>query len=399
MKIAIVSQEYPPETAKGGIGSQTYIKACGLARRGHQIFVISRSVNDNRHESMQDDVCVIRIPGMEAQFVDMTETVQWITHSVAVAVELDQLHKRVELDLVDFPEWAAEGYTYLLNRSEWNYVPVVIQLHGPLVMFGHRLQWPDMASNFYRTGIHMEATCVQLADAVFSSSRCSTDWIQRFYQPGKKTILTIHLGIDTAQFFPKPIAKHKRLTILFSGKIVPNKGIEELVEAAAILTKNFPDLCLRVLGKGDEKYIQQLKEKAESLDAPLLLQFPGFIQKEHLPEELSRAHVFAAPSWYEGGPGFVYLEAMACGLPVVGCSGSGVEEIITSDETGMLVPPKDSKALQNALQKILSDKSFSEMLGANARAYVQWEADSEHCLDKLEAFYLSVVKQKHLVHD
>ena len=124
-----------------------------------------------------------------------------------------------------------------------------------------------------------------------------------------------------------------------------------------------------------------------------MLDFAGYKQKEELPDELSKAHVFAMPSYYEGGPGFSYLEAMSCGIPVIGCEGSGVAEIITSGENGILVAPKDTRALEEALRHILTDKNILNEMGRNARKYVLEYADSKICLQKLEALYLSVVQQ------
>ena len=390
MKIALVSQEYPPETARGGIGSQTFTKAQGLAALGHEVFVISSGANQ-RTEKTENNITVIRIPGMETRIPEMTEPVQWLTRSIAVGVELEALHQRVTLNIIDFPEWAAEGYVHLLNRTPLNSVPVVIQLHGPLVMFAHTMDWPDIDSPFYSVGTHMEATCIQLADAVYSSAACSIEWIRKYYSPGKINIPVIHLGVDTVMFSSKPVGKNERPTIIFSGKIVQNKGVEELVEAAAKLVKTFPGLLLKMIGRGEENLIAKLKASAQRLHAPELLEFPGFMQKEELATALSQAHVFAAPSYYEGGPGFVYLEAMACGLPVVGCSGSGVDEIVTSGQNGILVPPKDSIALEKALEIILADAKKREVMGVNAREFVMKNADSSDCLKKLEGFYRSVV--------
>jgi len=62
MRIALVSQEYPPETAHGGVGTQTYLRAHGLASLGHKVFVISHSVNEQRQEYTDNSVQVIRIP-------------------------------------------------------------------------------------------------------------------------------------------------------------------------------------------------------------------------------------------------------------------------------------------------------------------------------------------------
>ncbi len=393
MKIALVSQEYPPETARGGIGSQTYTKAHGLAKLGHEVFVISRSIDAHRHENKKGNITVIRIPGMENSLPEMTDIVQWITHSVVISIEIEALHKSRGLDIIDFPEWAGEGYTYLLNRTEWNTIPTAIQLHGPLVMFSNTIGWPEINSEFYKVGTHMESTCVQLSDAVYSSSECSARWIRKYYNYKKENIPVIHLGVDTIKFSPQKIAKADHPTVIFIGKLVANKGIEELIESVSNLVIEFPDLQLNIIGTGEEKYIQRLKEKAKSLGTEKMLLFRGFIDKASLPNELSHAHIFAAPSYYEGGPGFVYLEAMACGLPVIGCSGSGLDEIIQQEVNGMLVPPKDVVALTNTFSKMLKDHKFSEQMGMNARDYILNECDSDQCLKKLENFYYSVIKK------
>lgn len=391
MNVALVTQEYPPETGHGGIGSQTYAKAKGLSALGHQIFVISRSIDGRRHERTDGGITVVRIPGWEARIPDMTEPLQWVTNSLVMAEEIEALQQRVALDIIDFPEWGAEGYIHLLNRTEWNRVPCVIQLHGPLVMFAHTMDWPAMDSAFYRCGFHMESTSVKLADAVYSSSACSARWIKEHYDPSLHDIPVIHLGVDTIKFSPQSVSKNDYPTVVFVGKFVANKGIHELVEACARLYKDFPDLKLRMLGKVEEKTQLQLRGKSLAHNAGNLLELPGQFDRALLSEELSRAHVFAAPSHYEGGPGFVYLEAMACGLPVVGCSGSGVEEIIQPGENGLLVSPKNVTELERALRTILSDKKLRTEMGSKARQYVLKEADSRLCVKRLEQFYLSVI--------
>jgi len=87
-----------------------------------------------------------------------TEAMDWLSYSVEVAAAVAALHGKQPLDLVDFPEWGAEGYAHLLNRTEWNRIPTVIHLHGPLVMFAHTMDWPAMDSEFYRVGAVMEGT-------------------------------------------------------------------------------------------------------------------------------------------------------------------------------------------------------------------------------------------------
>jgi glycosyltransferase involved in cell wall biosynthesis len=391
MRIALVSQEYPPETAKGGIGSQTYLKAHGLAALGHSVHVISRSLNGCASSRVDNGVTVTRVPGVESRMVLYTEAADWLTYSSQVAAAVAALHAESALDVVDFPEWGAEGYVHLLNRTEWNYVPTVIHLHGPLVMFGHKLGWPDMNSEFYRVGTAMEGTCLRLADAVFSSSQCSADWCASEYGVKREAIPVLHSGVDTEHFYPRATPKAKRPTIVFAGRLVRNKGVHLLVEAAVRIAGQFPGLQLRLLGRGEEKIMRELRSLARG--SPDLLDLPGFVDRAHLPEHFSQAHVFAAPSEYEGGPGFVYLEAMACGLPVIACEGSGAEEVVRPGENGLLVPTREVGALAVAMRSLLENPPQRQAMGECARRYVLAEADSRACVRKLEAFYTTVARR------
>jgi glycosyltransferase involved in cell wall biosynthesis len=97
---------------------------------------------------------------------------------------------------------------------------------------------------------------------------------------------------------------------------------------------------------------------------------------------------------YEGGPGFVYLEAMACGLPVIACEGSGASEAVLAGETGLLVPPGDVEALTASLRRLLSDAGARQEMGRRAVQHVRREFDSRACLDRLEAFYRSVAERE-----
>ena len=391
MRIALASQEYPPETAHGGIGTQTRAKAHGLAALGHDVNVISHSIDGEKREYFDGDVRVTRIAGMDDRLPIYTEATRWLTYSAVVAAAVAALNAQSHLDIVDFPEWGSEGYIHLLNRTEWNYIPTVIHLHGPLVMFAHTMGWPELDSEFYRVGSLMEGTCLRLADAIFSSSDCSADWCAAHYGLAREQIPTLHAGVNTRVFRPLDVPRERRLTIIFVGKIERNKGVMLLLEAGIKLAQKYPNLHLRMLGRGNPALVEEMRTKANAASLPALLDLPGFVEREELPAHLSRAHVFAAPSLYEGGPGFVYLEAMACGLPVVACSGSGAAEVVRHGENGMLIAPDDLEALVEAIDQLLSDTKARAVMSSRARQFVLTNADSAHCLKKIEAFYASVI--------
>src|SRR5687767_3051173 len=158
MRIALVSQEYPPETAKGGLATQTYLKAHGMAARGHEAHVISQTTGAQLERSRDVNVSVIRSHGFYSRMPIWTEAAGWMTYSAEVAAVIAALNEVTPLDLIDFPEWGGEGYVHLLNGTEGNHIPTVIHLHGPLAMFAHALGWPERNSEFYRVGVEMEKT-------------------------------------------------------------------------------------------------------------------------------------------------------------------------------------------------------------------------------------------------
>ena len=390
VRVALVAQEYHSTLTHGGIGTQTHVKARGLAALGHEVVILSHSPDVERHEEIQGNVRLIQVPGSHGTLPIHTESVRWLAYSGQVAAELAALHSMVPLDLVDFPEYGAEGYVHLLNRTLWNHVPTVVHLHGPLGMLAHTINWPELDSEFYRVGTAMEATCVRLADAVFSSSQCSADWCARLYGLDTETVPIIHTGVDTTHFVPGE-TEPPRPTIVFVGRIAESKGAEVLLDAAVQLAGEVEGLKLRMVGHGKPDLLEKLRARAREAGRQELLEFTGFASRDTLPPLLQDAHVFAGPSRYEGGPGFVYLEAMACGLPVIACSGSGATEVVTNEETGLLVPPDDTNALLDALRRVFRDDAWRRATGRRARAYAEREMSSDVCIRRIETFYAEVV--------
>jgi glycosyltransferase involved in cell wall biosynthesis len=395
MRIVLVAQEYRPGVAHGGIGTQTEAKARGLAALGHEVTIVSHSPDSSRHDARDGGVRVIRMPGFDSSLPINSDAVRWLTYSAAVAAELTALGSARPPDIVDIPEFGGEGYIYLLNRAPWLHTPVTVHVHGPLGMLAHTIGWPDLDSEFYRVGTAMESASLRLADAAFSSSRCSAEWCARLYGIDTTEWPVLHTGVDTFQFSPRGTAE-ARPTIVFVGRIAESKGADVLVDAAILLAGEVPALRLVMIGGGNPQFIDLLRARAHNAGQPDLLDLPGFLPHSALPERLARAQVFAAPSRYEGGPGFVYLEAMACGLPVIACSGSGAAEVVTHGVTGILVAPDAPSDLVDALRLLLTDEPRRMEMGREARRYAETEADRRHCIAQIEAHYIAVVEQHRL---
>jgi len=198
-----------------------------------------------------------------------------------------------------------------------------------------------------------------------------------FAAPDK--IITIHNGTDLkpADFFDKPLAKEK-LTKLISNKLIlspysliigvianlyPTKGLEYLIEAAAILIKSYPDLLFLVIGDGNEKSNYQSLILNHQLSNNFFLL--GTIDEAY--RYLKAFDVFVLPSVKEGFP-YTAVEALAAGVPIVATNVGGLPEIITDGINGLLVPPAAPEALARAIKRLLDNPDFTAKLKQNALA-------------------------------
>src|SRR3954453_7975774 len=132
MRICLVSQQYPPDTARGGIGSQTWNKARSLARLGHSVHVISCAAGEQACVTVIDGVTVHRIQSPGREFPVYNPATYWLGYPWTVFGENSNLLERIKFDVIDFPEYGAEGFAYQLDRTRKNWIPVVVQLHAPL---------------------------------------------------------------------------------------------------------------------------------------------------------------------------------------------------------------------------------------------------------------------------
>ncbi len=182
-----------------------------------------------------------------------------------------------------------------------------------------------------------------------------------------KRITTIHNPIDTERFQPAP-AEEKTIDVLYVGRLSIEKGLRTLLDALRLQTQS-----LNVMVAGDGPLRKNLQSEAGSR-----VQFAGWIANEQLSQLIRRAKVVVVPSLFEP-QGVVVLEAMACGVPVIGSDVGGIPEMIENGTTGWLVPPDNPVALAKAMHAALSDASLREHMGVAAARSAQ-----EFALEKFD---------------
>ena len=367
MRVCLVSREYPPET--GGIGTQTFLKAHALTDLGHAVHVVTAASDANAGLSLDAEVVLHRVADPSSELPFSESSVQWIAYSQTVAATLYELNEQERFDVIEFAEYGAEGFVYELDTSEYRDVPVAVMLHGSLAMFAQRGGWPAPGTPLHRFGTFMEETVVRGADLLLAASRNIADfWVERGIP--RERIHVVHTAVDPAAFVPSDARGDGQLDVLFVGRIDGEKGIFDVVDALGELAPRYPTLRCRIVGSGQAADEQHLRELIEASGAATQFEVVGPVPHDRLPLYYAGCDVFAAPAPHDHGVATVYLEAMACGKPVIASTAGGAPEAVLDRETGLLVPPDDPHALVGALDELLGDDALRHDLGRKGRQRV-----------------------------
>ena len=204
---------------------------------------------------------------------------------------------------------------------------------------------------------------------------------QRAKNFGAKDIEVIPNGINLEQFNPALRDKQKH-RIICVAHLRKKKGHKYLINSMPKILEKFPDAKLVLTGEGPER--KNLESEIKSLELKESIELKGKLNAEQVQRELSSAEAFVLPSIFEG-QGIAILEAQASGVPVIASDTGGIPDIIEDGKTGILVEPKNSEQIANAVIKVFSDPNFTETLAYNALQEVKqydWQNISRR-IDKI----------------
>ena len=223
------------------------------------------------------------------------------------------------------------------------------------------------------------------------------------YDPERITV--IRNGIDLARFGGRDSGRLRRelsvsaqspLVAVFA-RLVPAKGIEYFLQAAAGVARRFPEARFVVVGESrvvrdgvivESPYKGELVQYARRLGLAGRVMFTGF--RMDIPEVLPEVAVSVLPSLSEGLSNSV-LESMAAGVPVVATAVGGTSEAVQDGVSGLLVPPTDAVALEHAICALLEDEALAARLGRAALKRVSEHFSNEQMVRRTERFYLSLL--------
>ncbi len=224
-----------------------------------------------------------------------------------------------------------------------------------------------------RAILAIEGFVARRADMLFVATEDDRQYMLNTHHVSEGKIFVVPNPIDTERFSPNPVA-HKHVgQAAYVGRLSPEKNLRMLVKAVIRLS----EARLILVGSGPEE--AELRRLASDCDR---IQFAGSVPNSQIPAILSEAEVFVLPSRYEGSPKAL-LEAMACGLAVIGADAPGIREVIQHETDGLLCEPSED-GLADAIRRALADAELRQRLGRQARAIVV-ERHSQEGVARTEA--------------
>jgi len=200
-------------------------------------------------------------------------------------------------------------------------------------------------------------------------------------------IVNIANGIDFSQFAPREGGAEQartraRRVITTVANLRPGKGHDVLLKAAARVVRRVPDVQFQIVGDGPRR--QELEQQASALRITAQVSFLG--HRHDVPAVLAQSDIFAFPSFMEASPNAV-IEAMAAGLPIVATRVGGIPEVIEHEQSGLLVPPGDDRALAAGILRLIERPELAAQVGDAARATVEGRFSFDRMVDEFQQLF------------
>ncbi len=353
-----------PREGTGGTGEA---RAGGLGKGARALGSLLR---EPRHQ-IRDGVPVTYVPYVSPpRWRSYPSWSAWAAPALGVA--LRRLRRRTGFELIHAHNAVPAGDA--VRRTGLD-VPLVVSVHGG-----------DVLHTAPRSTAGREAVARGLGAArlVLANSRGIAELAQAY---GAPAVRVVHLGADPPS---SRLARDAEPALVTVGHLVARKRHADVLRALAVLRDRHPTLRYAIVGDGPERVA--LEGLAARLGIRERVRFHGQLPPAEAIEHARRCTLFVMPSTEEAF-GVAYIEAMAGGLPAIGCRGEpGPEEIAAAGDGFMLVPPGDIERLTQRIDELLSDPQRLREAGRRARATVAAHFTWEHCGEQTVAAYEQVLR-------
>jgi glycosyltransferase involved in cell wall biosynthesis len=415
MKILIVINEYPPHAGCG------YPMLCEevvneLRLRGYEVHVVTGKAGCNGMDIFGENIsrilefCPHNIKNepISYQLLDMFS---WYKREWLEQIRLKKMLRQFNPDVISV--WATRGLSYsvaitLMNQS----IPFTAYVcgfwlneHNQSAKFRKQYQYWKWNSHSFLLNllkkylkrllsliipVDYQALCFDRI--AFNTS--ITEQAHNGLKASKQSADIICDSIPVEPFLSQPLPDlSKPRKIVFIGRIEPNKGLLNLIQACSELQKidQFYDLELSIIGwKSNLGYFEKIKEAIAESPFPEAYHLVDALDYKELPSILSRYHLMVVPSIVDPLPRSA-AEALATGLPLIVSDGTGIAGIVQDGKSALIFPAENVISLVNKIRLIMEDSPLARQLQENGRVLAKTYFSTGRTVDDFEQFFKSCI--------
>lgn len=377
MNIVLISYEFPPITAAGGIGSYMYHLSVFLTCKGHKVTVFSANTVDTELIICEQNYCTnYQVPAQSNEIF-----------RVSVVAVFEQYLQSNTVDIIESPE---VGACALYIKEKFPGIPLFVKMHTPGVLItkisntylpvakkirfvAGALKRGKLDAGYWakydkNKDTDLEYQICMKADILLSPSMALKNWASEFWGiPSKRVQLLPNPFSIQDELFSLNL-QNRPSVISFVGKLSVLKGMKALAKAIPVILEKNKGYKIYLVGRdvvengqSMQAYMQQELAAYESR-----IVFTGALKREALKEIYASSKICVFPSLWENYPN-VIMEAMAAGAAVAASAVGGIPEIINHPSLGILFDPKNANQIAAAVNKLLQDNTARLAMAAAAR--------------------------------
>lgn len=376
MRIAYFSDTFYPQM--NGVVTSILNSSRILAEHGHKVKIFTIKTNINKLK-LHKNISVVKYTSIDAFKYPEYELV--IPNSLSCLKEI----KKFKPDIIHIHSptlLGGQGIIYgkmfktPIVGTYHTLIPDFLQ-HSPIPKIGgwmitKKLAW-KYTNNFYEN-----------CNVVTTPSEAMKRELIKNNLKGR--IEAISNGVNLKLFYPRK-RTNKKFRILYVGRVSYEKNIDVVVKAVGEFAKKIKDFEFWIVGSGPD--VEKLKHLVKKLKIEKYTRFTGGVDNNKLPEIYSNSDVFVTGSTIET-EGIVLLEAMACGLPIIGVNARAIPDLIKNDVNGFVVKIGNYKEMDKVINIISSNSDLKKKMSKNA-ILIAKKFDVEKCVNRVEEIYKKLI--------
>ncbi len=367
-KVLFFNYEYPP-LGGGAANATSYILSEYTKIPDLEVDLVTSSIDPEYHiERVGNNVRVHRVPiGKNKKNLHFQSQKELIVYAWKAYFYAARLARKNKYDLTHSFFSVPCGFLSLIFKYQFS-LPYIVSLRGADVP-----GYSDRFGFIYRILTPLIKSIWKKSEFVIANSKGLKGLALK--TKTEKEIGIIYNGVDVDKFRPDAALRSKDEFIITIGasRITHRKGIDYLIRAIKKVSRQHPNVRLKLMGDGNAR--EEFEELVKQLDLQNNVEFLGRIPREKTPAYYQEAGLFVLPSLNEGMSNAM-LEALASGLPLVATDTGGTKELVADGKNGFVVKMKDPDDLAEKIEKIMDDEDLQKSMAEASRQLaenISWE--------------------------